>query len=59
MKGSNAVSYYHSMVIQFFLIVARASLIADKSLLLSSANDAEVVTVKQQRHRFLPGLRTL
>lgn len=59
MKGSNAASYYHSMVIQFFLIVARASLIADKSLLVSSANDAEDVTVQQQRHRFLPGLRTL
>lgn len=42
MKGSNAASYYRSMVIQFFLIVARASLTADKSLLVSSANDAEM-----------------
>lgn len=49
MKGSNAASYYHSMLIQFFLIAARASLIADKSLLLSFANDAEDVTAKQPR----------
>lgn len=49
MKGSNAASYYHSMLIQFFLIAARASLIADKSLLLSFANDADDVTVKQPR----------
>lgn len=57
MKGGNAASYYHSMVIQFCLIVARASLIADKSLLLSFANDAEDVTVKQPRRWLLSGLR--